>query len=111
MTARKEAAPDKGAAALAETNGKPKAIKFRDLELTAPSKMPPTLLFDIAEIEAGDGNIMPLFRILRSLLGPDQFTDVRNSFTDKDTDDDVYGAVDKLLGELMGAYGVSLGEQ
>jgi hypothetical protein len=105
----KSAAASKGAAARAEAKPKPKKFTWRGLRLTLPAELPLELMFDIAELEAVDENPMPIFRLLRTMLGPEQFTDVRNKFADigtKNGDDPLGGLVEGILSK----YGVTLGE-
>jgi hypothetical protein len=104
---KRKAAPSKPEAAAAEVTDTPRAITFRGVEITLPRELPPTLLFDVAEMEANDGSPMPVFRLLRSLLGAEQFTAVRNQLTDKD---DVVDIVNELLVDLFAQYGITLGE-
>lgn len=113
MTAAKKpgkAAP-KGAAsaAAAEVAAEPQAktVTFRDVSLELPDELPATILFDITELESAGSSPMPLFRLLRSLLGPEQFQRVRAQLQ---ADDDVMGAVEGLIGDVFAEYGMGLGD-
>lgn len=108
MSPAKSAAASKGAAARAETKPKAKQFKWRGLTLKLPAELPLEMMFDIAELEASDQNPMPIFRLLRSMLGPEQFTDCRNRIaevSDKNGKDPLAGLVEGVLGQ----YGVTLG--
>lgn len=104
-----DAAPaNAGAAALSEVVDEgPRSIKFRELELELPRELPPTILFDLTDLESTGENAMPIFRMLKSLLGPEQFVQVRNVLK---PDDSVSDLVDEMLGDIFTQYGVSLGE-
>lgn len=97
---------DTAAAAVAEVDGRSPVIHWRDLELTLPAKVPPTVLFDVVECEA-DEDALAMFRLLRSLLGGEQFTDVRNAIRE---DDDINTLVVDLFEQIFGEYGSDPGE-
>lgn len=99
------AAQKKAKAAQAEQDKK--KITFRDLELQLPEELPTAILFDVVELEADANDPLPLFRLLRALVGPDQFTDVRNQIAD---DEDVFDSLDELVKAALAPYGMSLGE-
>lgn len=105
--ATKPDAPDKGAAARAEKAPKPKKLTFKGIKLTLPAELPPTLLFDFTELEAAGDNPMPLFRLLRSILGPSQFTEIRNAM---DTGTLEATDLSGLLEATLGKYGLTPGE-
>lgn len=106
----RKAAPSKGAAARAEAATDPaaKTIQFGGQTLNLPDSLPETILFDITELEASEGDPMPIYRMLRSVLDKEQFTLVRNEIGRMNGAAD--GAVDRLLGDIFEQYGISLGE-
>lgn len=103
-TGSKAAAPKRGAAAKAAGN-KPKGIKWQGLDLELPPALPESMLFDIVEVEATD-NPLPILRAIRSILGPEQFTEVRYKLEEKGDE----AGLESLLADLFGAYGLTLGE-
>lgn len=108
MSKSDKAAPAKGAAARSEIRDEPKAVEFRGINLTLPQVIPGAILFDIAEAEADDGNLIPIFRALRSILG-DQVNELRKALADESLEQ-VLTVVDELLGQIFAQYGTSSGE-
>lgn len=106
-----KASPKKGGAEVAvaevSTETDAKTVTFRQLTLTLPEQLPPTMLFHITDLEAAGGNPLPVFRLLREILGAEQFNDVRTELTG---DSQVVSAVDGLLGDIFDQYGIGLGE-
>lgn len=94
------------AAAADELDPQPKQVTFREVTLDLPEDLPGTILFDLTELEAS-GNAMAVYRMLRSVLGPEQFATVRNQMT---ADDNVGELIDGLFDEVFGAYGITVGE-
>lgn len=109
-SAKRAAASRKGAAARAEVAARPaaKQVEFRGHTFTLPDELPATLLFDITDLEVAGNDPMPVFRLLRSLLGPDQFTELRNLVAG---DEQIVHTIDELIEDLFAQYGVSLGER
>ena len=106
---RKKASPAKGeaAAAAAETDSQPHVVEHAGLRLELPAELPSEILFDIIEIEASDGTAnayLVCLRVLRSLVGVDQFTTIRHRIGSEV--DEVVG----LLNTALAPYGLSLGE-
>ncbi len=99
--------PSKAATAKAEKQPKAKKLTFGGLKLTLPPELPETILFDFTEIEAAGDSPMPLFRMLRSILGPEQFVQLRNAIDSKNIE---AGKLDGLVEAILGKYGVSTGE-
>lgn len=91
-----------------ETAPKPKKLKFKGLDLDLPAELPETLMFDFTEIEAAEGNdARPLFRLLRSILGPAQFTQIRNALDNgKIKADDITDLIEAIFDK----YGMAPGE-
>lgn len=107
MSTTGKAAASKAAAAVAEAKGDEKTVEWQGLTLTMPAEIPAVLLFDITELEAtSDGNPMPMFRLLRSLLGGQQFTQARHHVPKGDDGTAVF----HLLSDALGQYGINLGE-
>lgn len=110
MAASKGGGTRKGAAARAEKAQTTRKVEYRGIKLELPAELPPTLLFDITEIEAaGEDNPMPVFRMLRSLLGAEQFTAVRNEIGKAAADDD-FTDIGDLMSAIFDQYGLSAGE-
>lgn len=103
----RKAAPDKGAAARAEVTAGSKQLEYRGLLLDLPPELPSEILFDVIESEASEGGAnqyLVNLRILRSVVGPDQFMTIRHQIGG-DTDQ-----VLELMNEILEKYGLSMGE-
>lgn len=96
---------DKGAVARTEPKAKPKSIKWHKHEFKLPAEVPNEVALDVVTAQAGDQ--LADFRILYSILGPDQFMAVRNEVAE---DQDSAETLGKLLEDILGKYGVELGE-
>lgn len=80
------------------------------MELDLPSSLPETILFDITEMEIGfsSDDPRPIFRLLRTLLGPQQFTAIRNKI---EVDELSVGEeVVTVMQEALAEYGLTAGE-
>lgn len=95
--------PDVVAVAEAEVKDDTRTIDWRGLSLTVPSEIPPVLMFDFISMETSD-DAMSLMRMFHTLLGPDQFVEVRNVISKIGAEEQA-----EVIGELsevvMGAYG------
>lgn len=105
--------PSTSTAARAETNGKkdgPAIVKFHNLELELPEKLPETVIFDITDLEAGVSmeDPRPMFRLLRSVVGPEQFLAIRHVLEAEQLS--VGEEVLALMSDVLGEYGLSAGE-
>lgn len=100
--------PDVVAAAEAEVKDDTKTIEWRGVSLTVPSEIPPVLMFDFVSMETED-NAMSLMRMFHTLLGPDQFVEVRNVISKVGPEEqaDVIGELSEVV---MGAYGTDTGK-
>lgn len=109
MSARKparKAAASKAAAVRADRKAK-KTITWKGIKFDLPDRMPKALLFDFIDIEAEGNDPAPVFRMLRSLVGPSQFVKFRNAVEQEEAEpDDVFELVRKILKK----YGVGAGE-
>jgi hypothetical protein len=110
-TTRKAAAkPDKAAAARAETTPEPRTVEFDGLTLTLATDFPEEIFFDMIESEASQAEGNPgneyivNLRLLRSLVGPDQFTDIRHRFGRNPE------KVVDLVNAVLEQYGLTMGE-
>lgn len=97
----------KAAAARKERTPEKRTYEFLGHELELPGRPKEELLFDLVEMEIEEENPIVLTRMLRSLLGPDQFLLVRNLIAAQDGEKPYL--VDLLTG-LLEEYGMSLGE-
>ena len=99
--ARQAAPKKKGAAAKAaraEAKPEPKTAKWNGLTLELPDAMPSTMLFDVVEYEASDGDDpTPLLRLLRELVGPEQFQQIRYRIPRDDDGTAVAGAMQAVF--------------
>lgn len=122
QTTRKKPAAKRGGkskstavAARAENSKKskdegPRKVMFGNLELELPERLPETILFDITDIEAGVEmtDPRPVFRLLRSVVGPEQFTAIRNKIAAEELS--VGDEVIDLMGKVLAEYGLTTGE-
>jgi hypothetical protein len=105
-----EAAPNDGAAARAEKKDEPKVVHFSDLELTLPAKLPGTILFDLADIEAGR-DLRGTMEMVKSLVGADQYQAIRDKVADDGLDpDETVTALGNLIEGILNAHGMGSGE-
>lgn len=102
----------KAAAARAEKKpeSKPKEIQFHELTLTLPERLPETVMFDITDIESGVqmDDPRPIFRLLRSVVGGEQFVAIRNQIEIETLP--VGEAVMELMKDVLAEYGLTSGE-
>ena len=109
---RKPAAARKAAAARAEkqTEPDPNVLEFEGLTLRLPTEFPEEIFFDMIESEAsqaegnGANEYLVNLRLLRSLVGPDQFTEIRHRFG-RDSD-----KVVALFDAVLEKFGLTMGE-
>jgi hypothetical protein len=102
-----KAAAGKAAAARAERKPKAKSLTFKGLKFKLPPELPDTFIFDVIEIEAAGESAGPIFRMLRSILGPEQFTELRNAVQSKAIAAD---DIDDFVSAVFEKYGLDLGE-
>lgn len=108
-TGAKKAAPKKGAASRAKKD-QPKSVDFRGLDLKIPAKLPGTILFDIAEIEAGR-DLKGTMEFLRSLVGDGQYEAIKAKVAEDSIPfPDVIDVLQGLVEEILDQAGVGLGE-
>jgi hypothetical protein len=102
-------APKTGAPSRAKKD-QPKSVDFRGLKLKLPAKLPGTILFDIAEIEAGK-DLKGTMEFLRSLVGDGQYEAIRAKVAeDAIPFSDVIDVLEKLVGDILDEGGLGLGE-
>lgn len=110
VDAKKAAASKKAAAARAETNDEPKTVNFRGIELKLPAKLPGTVLFDVADIDAGR-DLRGTMEFLKSLIGEGQYEQIREKVrADGIALDEVEGELIKLIEGVLDASGLGQGE-
>lgn len=102
-----KAAAGKAAAARAEKKPRAKSLTFNGIKFTLPPELPDTFIFDVIEIEAAGDSIGPVFRMLRSMIGPEQFNLLRNAVEDKSISPD---EIDDFVSAVFDKYGLGLGE-
>lgn len=105
--AGKTAAPDKAAAARSERKPKPKKLTFKGLKLTLPPELPETILFDFVDLEDAGNNPIPMFRLLKSVLGDEQFLALRHANANGTVQAE---DLPELLEVIFGKYGLTPGE-
>jgi hypothetical protein len=80
-----------------------RTIKFRSLTLTLPPSPPGVILLDLAQLERGADGLFPALRLLLSVLGNEQWTQVRDLIADAD-DEVIAKAVGDLLRDVLKHY-------
>jgi hypothetical protein len=110
-TKGKKAAPrKKGAAARSEKSGKAKVVDFRGLELKLPTKLPGTILFDLADLETGN-DLRGVTEFLKSVVGAGQYQAIRNKVAeDGITIDEVDQVLLGLFEDILETAGLGSGE-
>jgi hypothetical protein len=99
------ASSNSASAARSEKKPRAKTITWQGLKLKLPAELPPGVAFDIVEAEASD-NPMSVLRTLRSILGSEQFVQVRYKFEELGED----AKAGDLIDAVFNKYGVGLGE-
>jgi hypothetical protein len=119
MADKGKAAPDKGAAALAEVNGngKPKQITWKGLDIELPQKPPGTILWDLAALGDSQGltQLRGATEIIRSVVGDSANEQVKEKVRSEgwDVEETVTALLDEdggLLALVMGVFDMSTGE-
>jgi hypothetical protein len=107
----------KAAAAKAEKAGGKEghSLTWRGLNLELPADMPGDLLFSFErfeeELEAGQLRLTMFLKLLKAVLGEDQFVKVREVVRREQlTAEAIQNESSDLLEEALGHYGLSLGE-
>jgi hypothetical protein len=108
--ARDRIAAARAAAARAETSEpESRTIDFRGLELTLPATMPGAVLFDVGLVDEKD--IVGMMRLLDSLIGREQYLQVRAKVAEDGLDvETVAEPLGELINDAFGAYGMKPGE-
>ena len=111
MAETSKAAASKAAAAVAETSDETKTITWHDLTFDLPAVLPEEIVMDWVELEAADEGRAPIIlgHMLRSVLGPQQFSQARHRITKLRTDDPEPSYLMDLARAVFEPYGVSLG--
>lgn len=102
-----KAAAGKAAAARAERKPRPKSLTFKGLKFTLQPELPDTFIFDVVEVEAAGDSIGPIFRMLRSMLGSEQFMRLRNAV---EAGTIAPEEIDDFVAAVFEKYGLDLGE-
>jgi hypothetical protein len=104
--------PDKLAAATSEVldadDASVRIVSWRDLELIVPTEIPPVLMFDFISMEDEQG-AFSLMRMFNTLLGPEQFIQVRNVIGRLKSEEQIE-AITELSDLIMSSYGTEPGE-
>lgn len=106
-----KAAPDKGAAARAESNGAGKTHEWRGITFTLPPKLPGDLLWAYADFEQARDMVAPSLGMLTALLGGEQALMVRQKVRDdKVSMDDTLDEIGGMIDDIFALYGLTEGE-
>lgn len=108
-------AKSKAAKAAAETAPEKKSIVWEGMTLDLPDDAPGGLLFDFYDFEesqrTGSERIGPVLDLVRSLVGDDQFEQIRVMVKKSGTSlEETFLNISNLLSELLEQYGMALGE-
>jgi hypothetical protein len=105
--AKPETSKSDADAAREELKDEPKTLEFKALTLELPAELPEALMFDFVELETAGNDPRPIFRILRSILGPEQFLTVRHALDGGQLDAE---EIPELIEGILDAYGMNSGE-
>jgi hypothetical protein len=106
----RKAAGSKPAAARAERKKASKTVDFRGLTITLKSKIPGSIIFDLADLEGGK-DLVGMMGILKSLIGENQFRAVRQKIDEDEVDfEEIESVLIELFESIFEAAGLSLGE-
>jgi hypothetical protein len=96
--------PSKGKVARGEKAAQEKVIKWNGLSFTAPGQVPEEAFakFEFDQVEATNVN-QPAYRLVREILGAEQFREARDALTGFDD-------ITELLDAVTNAYGLGQGE-
>lgn len=97
----------RAAAARTEKAPKGKTFDFAGEKFNLPPALPDTILFDFAEIEVAGGNPLPMYRMLRSILGAEQFSVLRGLV---EAGDVLVEQLDEFIEGIFEQYGITAGE-
>lgn len=92
-------------AARAEKAPEPKTVEFRGMTLELPVELPKTFMWDLA---ASDDDVFAYYKIVQSLLKPEQIGAVRSALAASDDSEAEF--VIALLDTVLGEYGMTVGE-
>lgn len=98
--------------AIADMRERDRVADFRGVKFTLPPKLPATFIFDVGEMQAGDGtDFGAVHRLMVGLLGAEQWRNVRDKIAaDGDAMDDMLSLMEELFDSVTKPYGVELGE-
>lgn len=92
-------------------SSRPKTVKFHDISLKVPKKIPGVLAFELAEWEERDAGFGPVIGLLKTLLGADQVDKIKVEVAAKDLDlDTVTEELMQLITKVVDAAGTSAGK-
>jgi len=90
-----------------QKGGKSKALTFNGVKFKLPAVLPDTILFDMVEVESQGSSPLPMFRMLRSILGQEQFAALREAVESETIPAE---ELDRFIEALFSKYGVTPGE-
>jgi hypothetical protein len=91
--------------------GNAKTVEWESLTFALPPEMPAVALMDRADMESSNDS-GAIIRLLRTVLGPEQFMAARNrvvEISNSDMSDQIEKITD-LIGAVMNAYGTDEGK-
>lgn len=104
------AARKKAAVARSQKKDAAKTVDFRGLTLHLPAKLPGTILFDLADLEAGR-DLSGTMEFIKSLVGAGQYQAIRSKIGEDNIPlDEVEDVLLKLLESVLEASGLGSGE-
>jgi hypothetical protein len=100
----------KAEVARSEKKDEAKQVDFRGLTLHLPAKLPGTILFDLADLEAGR-DLSGTMEFIKSLVGAGQYQAIRNKVGEENIPlDEVDDVLLKLLEDILETSGLGSGE-
>lgn len=112
---KREPAKSKAVAAREESGAAAdelKTITWRGLKFTIPAKLPAETAWLMAEIADGTDGVVPIVRFVNGMIGEEQTVKLRRKLAaDSIPMDDLAVVLDELTNAILGAYGMTPGEQ
>jgi len=100
--------------AVAEIANTPIYGMFRGITITLPGRLPATFTLDLAEVQGKQNDLGPAYRLLVSILGEGQWSELRDKVAADDTGDGeaegFAGVLGELIASVVGAYNMEPGE-
>lgn len=98
--------------AIADIKNEQRFGTFRGVQFKLPASLPATFIFDVGEMQAGDGtDFSVVHRLMVGVLGAESWRAVRDRIaSDGDSIDDLEGLMEELFAAVMAPFGMTPGE-